>query len=128
MAKRIVIKPYETYDISTFVIHGETVYIGHFGGSYDDNGNKLLSIEEQTIQTFKNLEKALQEINLGLKNMLKVTVILRDIADFNAMHESWKKVFSEDYPTRTTITSNFVDDHCRIQIEGIACLNTPVSE
>ena len=120
MPKRIVIKPYETYDISTFVIHNETVYIGHFGGSYDDNGNKLLTAEEQTIQTFRNLERALQEINLGLRDLLKVTVILRDIADFNAMHESWKKVFSENYPARTTITSNFVDDHCRIQIEGIA--------
>jgi 2-iminobutanoate/2-iminopropanoate deaminase len=122
MMKRIVIEPYATYDISTFVIHGETVYIGHFGGSYDDHGNKLLSVEEQTLQTFKNLEKALQEIGLGLNDLLKVTVILRDIADFNAMHEAWKQVFSTGYPTRTTITSNFVDDHCRIQIEGIAGL------
>ncbi|MFT3891053.1 MAG: RidA family protein [Anaerolineales bacterium] len=124
MTKRIVIKPYDTYDVSTFVIHGVTVYIGHFGGSYDDNGNKLLAVEEQTIQTFKNLERAFQEINLSLKDLLKVTVILRDITDFNAMHEAWKKVFSDEYPVRTTITSNFVDDHCRIQIEGIAGLKS----
>jgi 2-iminobutanoate/2-iminopropanoate deaminase len=124
MTKRIAIKPYDTYDISTFVIHNDTVYIGHFGGSYDDHGNKLLSIEDQTIQTFRNLEKALLEIGLGLDSLLKVTVIVRDIADFNAMHEAWKKVFSSKvYPTRTTLTSNFVDDHCRIQIEGIAGLN-----
>ncbi len=123
MTQRIVIEPYDKYDVSTFVIHGETVYIGHFGGSYDDHGNKLLTIEEQTIQTFKNLEKALQEINLDLHDLLKVTVILRDIEDFNAMHEGWKKVFSDNYPARTTITSNFVDDHCRIQIEGIAGLH-----
>ena len=124
MTKRIAVKPYDTYDISTFVIQGDTVYIGHFGGSYDDQGDKLLSIEEQMLQTFKNLEKALQEINLGLDHLLKVTVILRDIADFNAMHESWKKVFSKGYPARTTITSDFVDDHCRIQIEGIAGMET----
>lgn len=125
MTKRIVIKPYDTYDISTFVVHGDTVYIGHFGGLYDDDGNELLSVEEQTLQVFKNLERALQELNLGLKDLLKVTVILRDIADFNAMHETWKKVFSQEYPARTTITSNFVDEHCRIQIEGIAGLNIP---
>ncbi len=122
MLKRIVLKPYDTYDISTFVIHGETVYIGHFSGSYDDHGNKLLTIEEQTIQVFKNLERALREINLGLNDLLKVTVILRDIADFNAMHAGWKQVFSDTYPVRTTITSSFVDDHCRIQIDGIAGL------
>lgn len=127
MTKRIVIKPYDTYDISTFVIHGETVYIGHFAGSFDDRGNKLLNIEEQTEQTFKNLERSLREINLDLKNLLKVTVILRDIADFNAMHKVWKRVFSENYPVRTTITSNFVDDHCRIQIDGIAGLDVSAS-
>lgn len=122
MPTRITIKPYDSYDISTFVIQGDIVYIGHFGGSYDDEGNKLLSAEEQTIQTFRNLEKALKEINLCLANLLKVTVILKDIADFNAMHEAWKQIFTKEYPVRTTVTSNFVDDHCRIQIEGIACL------
>jgi len=120
MTNRITLKPYDTYDVATFVIHGDAVYIGHFGGSYDEAGNKLLTVEEQTIQTFRNLEKALKEINLGLSNLLKVTVILRDISDFDAMHAAWKQVFSKDYPVRTTITSDFVDAHCRIQIEGIA--------
>lgn len=123
MPDRITIKPYDSYHVSTFVIQGEIVYIGHFGGSYDDEGNKLLSAEAQTLQTFRNLEKALKEINLGLDNLLKVTVILKDIADFDAMHNAWKQVFSKEYPVRTTITSNFVDDHCRVQIEGIACMN-----
>ena len=123
MPNRITIKPYDTYDISTFVIQADIVYIGHFAGCYDDEGNQLLSTEEQTIQAFKNLEKALQEIDLQLDNLLKVTVILRDITDFDAMHRAWKKVFAKEYPARTTITSQFVDDFCRIQIEGIACTN-----
>ena len=128
MPERIIIKPYDTYDISTFVIHGDVVYIGHFGGSYDDESNKLLSAEEQTVQTFRNLEKALKEIGLSLANLVKVTVILKDIQDFDAMHKVWKQVFTKEYPARTTITSNFVDDHCRIQIDGIACVNGITSE
>ncbi len=123
MPNRITIKPYDSYDVSTFVIQGDIVYIGHFGGSYDDEGNKLLSAEEQTIQTFRNLENALKEINLSLNNLLKVTVILKDIADFDAMHKAWKQIFTKEYPVRTTVTSNFVDDYCRVQIEGIACVN-----
>src|SRR6185369_4978929 len=63
MPKRIAIQPYDTYDISTFAIQGDIVYISHFGGSYDDEGNKLFDAEEQTLQTFRNLEKALKEIN-----------------------------------------------------------------
>jgi len=123
MPNRIVIKPYDTYDISTFVIQGDIVYISHFAGLYDAKGNKLFSAEEQTLQAFRNLENALKEFNLSLDSLLKVTVILKEIADFDAMHKAWKQIFTKNFPVRTTITSDFVDDHCRIQIEGIACLN-----
>jgi 2-iminobutanoate/2-iminopropanoate deaminase len=123
MPNRIAIKPYDSFEISTFVIQGDIVYISHFGGCYDDEGNKLLSTEEQTTQAFRNLEKALKEINLSLDHLLKVTVILKDIGDFDAMHQVWKQIFTKEYPVRTTITSDFVDDHCRIQIDGIASLD-----
>jgi len=122
MTKRIVLEPYDSYGLSTFVVHGDTIYISHFGGMFDDNGGKLHTIEAQTLQTFKNLEKALGEINLSLKNLLKVTVILKNIADFHGMHRSWQQVLQSDYPVRTTITSDFIDDHCLIQIEAEAGL------
>ena len=118
--KRITIQPYDTFDLSTFVIHRDSVHFGHFGGMYDEGGALLDTIEGQTVQTFRNLERALAEINLTLKNLLKVTVILKDISDFHGMHAGWKQIFSSDYPVRTTITSDFVDDSCLIQIEGIA--------
>ena len=120
MTERIILKPYDSYGVATFVIHEHVVYIGHFGGSSDREGNKLLTIEAQTRQTFSNLDEALQQVGLSLKNLLKVTVILRHIADFDAMHEVWKTFFPADHPVRTTITSDFVDAHCLIQIEGIA--------
>jgi len=120
MIAKIVIPPYDTFELSTFVVHNDTVHIGHFGGIYDDEGNKLLTIEEQTVQTFRNLERALTEIDLSLENLLKVTVTLKNISDFQGMHKGWKQVFFSDYPTRMTITSDFVDDECLIQIDGVA--------
>lgn len=122
MTKRIIIEPYDTFDISTFVVHGDTVHIGHFGGMYDNDGHKLQSIEEQTYQTFMNLKSALEKINLDLSHLLKVTVILKKISDFHDMHRAWKQVFGNNYPVRTTITSEFIDEDCLIQIEGTAGL------
>ena len=122
MTKRVVIEPYDTFGISTFVIHGKTVYIGHFGGIVNDRGDKLNNIEEQTRQTFRNLEIALEKINLGLHDLLKVTVILRCNSDFQGMHNAWKEIFPDNLPVRTTITSDFVDADCLIQIDGIAGL------
>jgi 2-iminobutanoate/2-iminopropanoate deaminase len=120
MTKRIIIEPYETYDLSTFVVYGDTVHIGHFGGMNTDQGEKLSTIEAQTYQTFMNLKAALGKINQDLTDLLKVTVILKDIADFEGMHRTWRQVFNGAYPVRTTITSQFVDADCLIQIEGIA--------
>lgn len=120
---RIILEPYDTFDISTFVVHNDTIYIGHFGGMYDEAGEQLHTIEEQTKQTFHNLAKALKAIDLSLENLVKVTVILKDISDFQGMHTAWKQVFTSVYPVRTTITSNFIDEHCLIQIEGVAVIN-----
>jgi 2-iminobutanoate/2-iminopropanoate deaminase len=123
MIDRIILEPYDTFDISTYVVHHDTVHIGHFGGMYDDAGEQLHTIEEQTKQTFHNLANALKAIDLSLESLVKVTVILRDISDFQGMHAAWKQVFTSVYPVRTTITSNFIDEHCLIQIEGVAAIN-----
>jgi 2-iminobutanoate/2-iminopropanoate deaminase len=120
MTKRIIIAPYDTYDLATFVIHQGTVHSGHFAGMYDDEGTHLDTIENQTYQTFMNLEAALAKINLDLRDLIKVTVILKDIADFHGMHRAWKRVFPSGYPARTTITSQFIDENCLIQIEAVA--------
>lgn len=122
MIKRVVVPPYDKYDLSTFVVNNETLYIGHFGGYCDDNGELLSTIEEQMEQTLKNLEKSLKEIDLGLQNIVKLTVILKNIKDFHGMHSVWTRYFSKDnYPVRTVITSEFVSENCLVQVEGVAC-------
>lgn len=121
--KRIIVPPYDNYGVATFVVSDQTVYISHFGGSSDEKGEKLITIEEQTMQTFSNLEKALKTIDLDFGNLAKVTVILKKISDFQNMHEIWLKVFRNgEYPARTTITSDFVDAHCLIQIDATAVM------
>ena len=122
VVKRIVIPPYDRFNLSTFVVHNDTVYIGHFGGFEDEQGNTLGTVEEQFEQTLGNLQRALREIDLGLENMVRVTVMLRSIDDFTKMDEVWVRYFTEAaYPVRTTITTDFVDECCLVQIDGVAC-------
>ncbi|SRR6056297_924401 len=121
MIERVVIPPYDDYDLSTFAINNGIVQIGHFGGYVDDEGEVLESFEEQFDQTLKNLEKKLNKIDLTLNNVLKLTVILKNIEDFKAMHQIWKKHFNEgSYPVRAVITSEFVEDDILVQVEGTA--------
>lgn len=114
--ERIVIEPYDEYDLSTFVIDDNTVYIGHLGAGG-------ANFKEQMENLLIKLKKYLGEINLGLENLAKLTVILKDIDDFKKMHEIWCNYFNEgNYPVRVVITSDFVNPNCLVQIEGVACL------
>ena len=122
MIKRTVIPPYDQYELSTFVTHDDVVYIGHIGGVTDEEGNLLSTTKEQMEQTLKNLDDFLNEIDLSLKNVVKLTVILKDIDDFKEMHKVWKEYFDEgEYPVRSVITSEFVNDNIMVQVEGVAC-------
>lgn len=88
----------------------------------DKDDNLLTTIEQQMEQTLMNLSDSLEKIDLTLKNIVKLTVILRNIKDFHNMHRVWTKYFKTDnYPVRTVITSDFVSENCLVQIEGIAC-------
>ncbi|HKL74592.1 MAG TPA: RidA family protein [Halanaerobiales bacterium] len=114
ITKRVVIPPYDEYDLSTLVVSDNTVYIGHIGA-----GGK--TIEEQLGNIFKKLRKYLEEIELSLENVVKLTVILKDIDDFKKMHKIWCEYFEEgNYPVRAVITSDFINDNCLVQIEGTA--------
>lgn len=63
-------------------------------------------IEDQTRQVLDNIGAILQAANLGLDQVLKVTVHLanleRDFAAFNAVYQEF---FHRPYPVRTTVQS-----------------------
>ncbi|HET7579278.1 MAG TPA: RidA family protein [Bacillales bacterium] len=115
MIKRIVSPPYDSFDLSTLVIHNDTVYIGHFGGAGE-------TAAEQLAHTLEKLRAELQKINLGLDKVVKLTIMLKNIEDFHSTHEIWTRYFTKrNYPVRATMTTDFIDENCLVQIEGVAC-------
>jgi 2-iminobutanoate/2-iminopropanoate deaminase len=119
MIKRIVDHP--DWGISDVVVYRDLFFIGHCAG-HTKNGVKLLTIEEQTGEIFENLTRRLDDYGLEMKNILQLTVLLKNINDFNGMHSVWKKYFPDEFPARATLTSDFIDGHCLIQIFGTGCV------
>lgn len=115
--QRLVLNP--NWSIATCVEADRFVFIGHHGG-HTVNGRKLMTIEEQTEQTFKNLGETLAQIGLGFEDIIVLDVLLRNITDFNGMHSVWVKWFPKEFPTRSTMTTDFYDAHCLIQVHGVA--------
>lgn len=78
------------------------------------------TIEEQTIQTMKNLGEVLRAHGLDFSHVLKATVHLRhperDFAGFNA---SYKQYVVAPYPARTTVGSVLGDFLVEIDVVAV---------
>ena len=60
-------------------------------------------IKAHTDHVLKELEKELISAGSSMKKVLKVTVYLNDIADYQAMNEVYKGRFGDKPPVRSTI-------------------------
>lgn len=86
-----------------------------------ENGNLVDGgIKEQTTQVFKNLIAILSERNLTLNNVVKTTVFLKDMNEFQEMNEVYAAFFNDHKPARSTIEVARLPKDVKIEIELIA--------
>jgi len=78
------------------------------------------TIEEQTHQSIKNIEAILKEAGLSLKNVVKITVLMQDLADFAKMNEIYGSYFNESKPARAAFQVARLPKDALIEIEAIA--------
>ncbi|HET7573441.1 MAG TPA: Rid family detoxifying hydrolase, partial [Gaiellaceae bacterium] len=61
------------------------------------------TIEEQTEQVFANLRAILEEAGTSLDRLVKTTVFLQDLGDFQGMNAVYAKHVGERPPARSTV-------------------------
>jgi 2-iminobutanoate/2-iminopropanoate deaminase len=76
-------------------------------------------IEEETRQVIENIEAVLNHHGLNLENVVKCTVILRDINHFSAFNSVYSDYFSKK-PARTTFAASGLAGGASIEIDVIA--------
>ena len=79
-------------------------------------------IEAQTEQVFRNLATVLEAAGSSVDNIVKATVFLADMNDYNTMNELYKKHFKGDPPARTTVQVAKLPRDAKIEIEAVAVL------
>lgn len=77
-------------------------------------------IDGQTAQTIKNIVQVLSQAGLTLADTVKVTVWLKNAADFPAFNESYARAFGSHAPARSTIVSQLVLPQALVEIEVVA--------
>lgn len=78
------------------------------------------TIEEQTAQALNNLETVLNGLGLSLQNVVKTTVFLKDMADFQGMNGVYAQMFGTHRPARSTISIKQNPLDALVEIECIA--------
>ena len=86
-------------------------------------GDKELSggsIEEQTEQVFANLRAILEEAGSGLDKLIKTTVFLQDLADFQGMNGVYAAHVGDRPPARSTIEVAKLPSGALVEIDAVA--------
>ena len=77
-------------------------------------------IKEQTERVLQNLTIVLNGLGLSLHNVVKTTVFLKDMADFQGMNEVYARMFDPHRPARTTVSVRQNPLDALVEIECIA--------
>jgi 2-iminobutanoate/2-iminopropanoate deaminase len=78
------------------------------------------TIGEQTEQVFDNLEMILTEAGSSLDRIVKTTVFLADLADFQGMNEVYARRVGDSPPARSTIEVAGLPSGALVELEAIA--------
>ena len=79
------------------------------------------NLEEETNQVMKNLEAILLKANMTFKNVVKTTIFLSDMGDFESVNLIYGKYFnSENAPARETVEVKNLPKYVRLEISVIA--------
>ena len=80
-------------------------------------------IQQQVALIFENIERLLETQNCNLQNIVKLTVFLKDIQDFDDVNSKMIELLEEPYPARSLIQAAALPKNVDVEIEVVAGLN-----
>ena len=77
-------------------------------------------VRAQAEQVMKNLAAVLTEAGASWSSVVKTTIFLRDMADFQAVNEVYGRALGESRPARSTVAVAGLPRDVRVEIEVVA--------
>jgi len=71
-------------------------------------------------QSLDNIDTLLKAAGVSFDNIVKTTIFLTDMADFNTVNEVYGKRFSKDPPARSTVAVKALPRNGKVEIEVTA--------
>ena len=127
MAEKSVVRteaapaPFQGAPYSQAIRAGDLVFVS--GQLALKPGDKALTggtIEEQTEQVFANLRAILEEAGSSLDRLVKTTVFLQNLDDFQGMNSVYALHVGDRPPARATVEVSKLPSGALVEIEAIA--------
>ena len=114
--------PFQGAPYSQAIAAGGFVFVSGQVGVKPGESAITGGIADQTEQVFANLKAILEEAGTGLDRLVKTTVFLQNLDDFQAMNEVYSKHVGEQPPARATFEVAKLPAGALVEIEAIALL------
>ena len=108
---------------SQAVVHGYLVFVSGQLPIVPETGEKITgSIEEQTLQTLKNVAAILEASGSSTDRVLKVTIYIPDMDLWGKVNEVYSGFFGDHKPARAVVPTRELHGGFKIEIEAIAAV------
>ncbi len=106
---------------SAAVVAGGLCFVaGQFGT--DDQNRPVGDVERQTALAIDHLEAVLTRAGSSLAEVVRVTVWLRKLEDFDAMNRAYRLRFASEPPARVTVAVDDLLFGAAVEIDAVAAV------
>ncbi|XP_051948372.1 2-iminobutanoate/2-iminopropanoate deaminase-like [Xyrauchen texanus] len=113
---------------SQAVVVDHTMYIsGQLGMDVASGQLVAGGVQAQAKQALINMGEILKAAGCGYENIVKTTVLLADINDFNNVNDVYKQFFSQNFPARAAYQVAALPRGGLVEIEAVAVLG-PITD
>ncbi len=112
--------PFQGAPYSQAIRAGDFVFVAGQIGAHPDGRGLADTIEAQTEQAFANLRAILEAAGTSLDRIVKTTVFLTNLDDFQAMNDVYRRHAGETPPARSTVEVAGLPSGALVEIEAIA--------
>ena len=85
-----------------------------------ENGQLVTEISKATVQVMENISAVLEAAGSSLEKVIKTTIFLQDLNDFEKVNEIYGSNFKENLPARSCVQVAKLPKGAPIEIEAIA--------
>jgi len=100
---------------------GDRIFVSGQGPIDPDSGEIIEGdVRDETRRTLENVDAVLRAADANLDDIVKTTVFVRDMENYDAINDAYAEFFSEPFPARSAVEVADLPVDIEVEIEAVA--------